>query len=424
MSIPSGPLAYTSHRPQVPLSEDEEAALVVAAAGFTGFALADVSYGPGEGGSMLVGMTGRTVASADSLSTVALFVLNDAGTWLIRRPDEVGPDERAAIVELVREGDHLEAYRRMRLQVAPGRASIPVRPGLNFNINRWSMDAPGSTYFLPVHDLTGIYINAMLEAFEPEMGLYVLDERRMFLPAGLGRFARSRGGHLEDDLQGGRVLTIQGLEMSFAEAAAVEAGGILHSLGLMAQALGLGGTCNYARNEIAWLAALGFDLAPMRSTRYVGANRFLSAIVRLRGQEFDHPVATGLRVGDEQVMAAWCPPNHADMAAAVRAFVDWKFGRDGALAAANRTSRWQDPGAVAAGIHGPSDAAVEATIAYCSYIHDRYGRFPAYPAPYRTVIGYQATHVDVDFYDRLYTPDALTDTQRGRAAIDAHATDA
>ena len=39
-------------------------------------------------------------------------------------------------------------------------------------------------------------------------------------------------------------------------------------------------------------------------------------------------------------------------------------------------------------------------------------RFPAYSAPFRTVLAHQATHVDVDFYDRFYHPDALSETQR------------
>jgi len=33
-------------------------------------------------------------------------------------------------------------------------------------------------------------------------------------------------------------------------------------------------------------------------------------------------------------------------------------------------------------------------------------------APFRTVLGHQATHVEVDFYDRFYHPDALSETQR------------
>ena len=417
MRIPSGPLAFESRRPAEPLTEHDEAALVFAAAGFTGFALADLSYGPGEGGSMLAGLTGRAVASADSIDAAAMFVLNDQGTWFVRRPDNVTPAQRADLVRLTEEGHLTAAYRRLRVRLSPERAFVPIIPGLNFNINRWSMDAPGSTYFLPVSDLTGIYINALLEAFEPEMGLFVLDERRSFRPAGLGRFARSRGGHLDDDLRGGRVLTIQGLETSFAEAAAVEAGGMLHALGLMSQALGLGGTCNFARNEVAWLKALGFDLASMPSTRYAGANRLLGAIVRLRGRELDHPFATGLQADGERLLAAWCPPNYPDMASAVRAFIEWKFGPDGAWSGAHSTSRWTAPGSVSAGARRPSEQAIDATIAYCTHVHRHHGRFPAYAAPYRTVIGYQATHVDVDFYDRFYVPEALTTTQRTRAAL-------
>jgi hypothetical protein len=58
---------------------------------------------------------------------------------------------------------------------------------------------------------------------------------------------------------------------------------------------------------------------------------------------------------------------------------------------------------------------VDATVAYCEYIHDRYGRFPAYSAPFRTVLGHQATHVDEDFYHRFYRPEALSETQRQHA---------
>ena len=39
-------------------------------------------------------------------------------------------------------------------------------------------------------------------------------------------------------------------------------------------------------------------------------------------------------------------------------------------------------------------------------------RFPAYTSPFRTIIGYQVRHVDVDFYDRFYNPDALRSEPR------------
>jgi hypothetical protein len=105
------------------------------------------------------------------------------------------------------------------------------------------------------------------------------------------------------------------------------------------------------------------------------------------------------------LLAPYCPPQYPSMEAAVYAFVESKFGARGAS-----VSGWRDPQG-AAEISPPSEAAIEANVAYCEYVHARYGRFPAYAAPFRTVLGYQATHVDVDFYDRFYRPEVLTQTQ-------------
>jgi hypothetical protein len=44
-----------------------------------------------------------------------------------------------------------------------------------------------------------------------------------------------------------------------------------------------------------------------------------------------------------------------------------------------------------------NSAAVEATTAYCEYIYNRCGRFPAYMPPFRTVLGFQACHLDNEF---------------------------
>jgi hypothetical protein len=71
---------------------------------------------------------------------------------------------------------------------------------------------------------------------------------------------------------------------------------------------------------------------------------------------------------------------------------------------------------VSQSIPNVSEAAIEATIAYCEYIYRRYKRFPAYLPPFRTVIGFQACHLDVEFYDRFYRPEALSDLQREHLA--------
>src|SRR4029453_10392564 len=104
MSIPKGPLQYTSAHKPLSLTEEEEATLAFAACGVTGYALADLSYGSGEGGSMLVGRLGRTVASADAVNTVAVIVTNDRATYLLRRPQDFPAADIPALVKLGREG--------------------------------------------------------------------------------------------------------------------------------------------------------------------------------------------------------------------------------------------------------------------------------------------------------------------------------
>jgi hypothetical protein len=72
---------------------------------------------------------------------------------------------------------------------------------------------------------------------------------------------------------------------------------------------------------------------------------------------------------------------------------------------------WLDPKNVQREIPGFSDECVEATVAYCTYIYETYGRFPAYFGPLRTTLAHQAHHLELDFYDRFYRPGAYTSTQ-------------
>ena len=46
-------------------------------------------------------------------------------------------------------------------------------------------------------------------------------------------------------------------------------------------------------------------------------------------------------------------------------------------------------------------------------IHSRsHGRFPAYMPPFRTVLGFQACHLDSEFYERFYRAEALSESDR------------
>ena len=93
-----------------------------------------------------------------------------------------------------------------------------------------------------------------------------------------------------------------------------------------------------------------------------------------------------------------------------------KLGPQGALRGGIGASAWADSAAVSAGIPDLSEAAIAATSAYCAYIYRRYGRFPAYLPPIHTISGFQVAHLDTEFYDRYYRPEALSATQRQHLA--------
>ena len=143
-----------------------------------------------------------------------------------------------------------------------------------------------------------------------------------------------------------------------------------------------------------------------------GAIWLISTALRLLGRDRPVPYPLGLERGGEILLKPYCPPYYPSMEAAVHEFVERKFGPQGVFRGGASASGWREPDEKTAAVPAPSEAAIEATIAYCEYVYDRYGRFPAYSAPFRTVLGHQATHVDVDFYDRFYHPDALSEAQR------------
>ncbi|MBI2903218.1 MAG: hypothetical protein HYY12_06485 [Candidatus Methylomirabilis oxyfera] len=412
MKMETGPLAYQSNRAPLPLMEAEEAALAFAACGLTGYALADLLYDRGQGGTIMAGLLGRTVSSGDAIQTVSLVVSNDQATYLLKRPQDFQPADIPELIQLAMQGGFTELYRRSRITIKDGRAALPSEPMFNLDVNRWSVPAPGSTYFVPINELCYLYINALLEIFNETTGAFILDERANFRPAGIGRFARRKGGHLLDDPKGGRVGTIQRVELLVAEMVTIEQGMILQNLGLMTQAMGLGGFPNFAAHEFGWFQALGFRMGEMRASRYLGMNRLISAALGLLGRDQPVPYPLGLDRDGVSLLKAYCPPYYPSMEAAVRAVVDRKFGSQGVFRGGATGSAWRHPTDVSAAIPGLSDAAIDATIAYCEYIHDRYGRFPAYVAPFRTVLGFQVAHLDVEFYDRFYRSEALTETQR------------
>jgi hypothetical protein len=412
MKMPGGPLAYQSRHKPAPLTEEEEAALVFAACGLTGRALAELCYNREGGGNIMAGFVARTIASGDGLQTVALILTNDEATYLIRRPRELPAAEIPQLIELGRTGAFTPLYRRLRVKIKDGRAAPPTNPLFNINANNWSAHAPGTSYFLPVNDLTFMYINGLLEILNEQTGAFILDERNHFQSAGLARFGRSRGGHLDDDPHNGRVVMVRQVEQFVSEFVTVEQGMMLQNLGLMAEALGLGGFPNFANHEFGWFQALGFSMEQMPASRYAGAGWLPKLAMRLLKRDPIIPYPVGLEREGETLLKPFCPPYFKSMTEAVQAVVEIKFGARGVFGSDGPGSAWASHSEVTEDIPRVSDAAVAATTAYCEYIWTRYGRFPAHMPPYRTVLGFQACHLDADFYAKFYKPEALTERHR------------
>src|SRR5579859_2680465 len=103
MRLNGGPLAYKSSYEPAPLSQSEEAMLAFAACGITGYTMGELPYDTGDateagGGNIIMNFVGRTVFSADAAHLVTVFILNDDGVWLLKRPQDF---PRLAIPELV-----------------------------------------------------------------------------------------------------------------------------------------------------------------------------------------------------------------------------------------------------------------------------------------------------------------------------------
>src|SRR5579859_2549763 len=192
MRLNGGPLAYASAQEPAPLSLAEEAVLAFAACGITGYTMADLPYDtgniPGAGdGNIIVNFVGRTVFSADAAHLVSVFVFNDDGVWLLKRPQDYPRLEVPELVKAAREQRWQDLYTKSRVRIADRRLNVPREIPFVPPFNKWSANVAGTTYFLPIAELSGLFINILLAAFSEEVAYFIVDERNNFQPAGLAK---------------------------------------------------------------------------------------------------------------------------------------------------------------------------------------------------------------------------------------------
>lgn len=420
MTIRGGALEYDSDAEPYPLTEEEEAVLAFAACGFTGPALGDWEYMEETMGNSFASFTGRTVSSPDAVHTVSVFVINDDGAWLARRPQDLSSEDRAAVAGLARDGEFVEAWRRMRVQVADERVAPPSELPQNIPPNQWSMHAEGTTYFLPVYEQTQLMLNVLLGGLAEDFGMFFVDDRRMFQPAGVGEHAESKGGHLHDDPEEGLTIPISMFERTAGEMCSVEQGMVMQNLGLACQAMGLAGfphNCQF--DPAAWFEALDFRMQEMRSSDYMSVPWPVSWMMRLTGADEPIRYPVGLERDGEVLLKAYTPPYYDSMEDAIRSLVEEKFGEGGVYdgrpegyEGREPNTGWKHPREVAEQVSGVSERALQAAIDHCEYIWENHGRFPVNFAPFHTFVGFQVGHADEGFYERYYRHGTLDETHR------------
>ena len=419
-TLNGGGLAYQSQLDPMPLSTLEEALLVLAAAGITGYCLAELPYTSGiqpesGGGNVMVTLTGRTGASADAVHGTTLFVLNDEGTFLIKRPQDFPPLEIGELGQLARDRRVEELYRRQRTRLNDRRTTIPRQVPHMFPFNKWSTNIPGSSYFLPVSDMSAMYINLLLSTFDEQLAGFIVDERNGYAPAGVAAFGRSKGKQLYDNPDDKRTGTVLFAETTVVQFMLAEQAFMGHNLSLVEQAMGLGGWTHFATADTSWFEALGFHMGSQPLSKAMGAGFLKTLLLKLLNKDIPIPFPLGLEApagSDQPWLRPYCPPYYRSMEEAVLAFVDSKMSDSrGTLKDGSAANLWKEPRTVEAEIPGYSDNCIAATIAYCDYIYRRYGRFPAYFGTYFTTLAHQSHHLDLQFYDKFYRPGAYTETQ-------------
>jgi len=414
--LDGGPLAYRSAHEPVPLTAEEEAVIVFAGAGLTGYSLGEAPYAAGRepesgSGNSMESPFARTIASPDGINTAILFVLNDGGAFQIRRPSDYPRESIAELAELARRHEFVELYERAKIRVSDHRPEVVRRPPFTPPFNRWSANVPGSTYFLLVSDVTPLVFSLLFLLLNEEMGMCVFDERNHYRPAGLKRFMRSKGGWLHDDPNESRVGAILDFESYVMELLGVEQGLMLQNMQLAVEALGLGGFPHYGAQKHQWFESLGFRMEDVSIAQLTRRGRVMTAAMNALGKNPIIPHPLGLEIDGEVTVKPYCPPWYGSMEEAVHAFIENKYG-EGGVYADGRSGAWRDTAGVQAGIEHHSQATIDAVVAYCEYVYGRYGRFPGHFGPLRSLMAYQAHHLDMEFYDRFYEPGAYHDLHR------------
>jgi hypothetical protein len=404
----------SSTRPQ-PLDELEEA-LLIAGTGCTGLTMPDRPFQDRATGAPVMAkpnltMDGRVAGSPDNAQGTHFFLINDSGTYFLKKlPPSAGDDPFDPAMLIARARHAKVKIRDTRLDVAAGTRDFPAY----LDSNRFLSNLPGTTVLFPVVDLSHQYINGLMYLMTEPDGArpMVVDDRNFYRPAGVERWARS--GFINADIKVplGIIGTLR---------TQIEAELMLQTLFLISAGIGLG----------AWIhGSIGPPILmgdPKFRNRYGPMLGFQHVVPRWRLRDVwswhvplpgyanlrAHPVA--LTQGGEYLIKAACPPNYGSMDEAIDAVLDAKFGPRGIYSDSQLFDRIYNGdfgNRYLREARAYSSDVISCARDICNYIYNTHGRFPAHcDAIYVPGIWLQVHHLEMSYYDKLFR-DGLSDAQR------------
>ncbi|MCK1291285.1 hypothetical protein [Bradyrhizobium sp. 30] len=394
--IPAGSLTWRSNDKVHPLTELEQAVLI-AATGITGITMPDMP-GRTETGTPLLGSpmleaVGRAASSPDNAQATAFVMIDDEGTYLLRKPEFALPPGTVPMAD-----DVMRAARLAKVRILDKRLEFPRRFPCYVGRNRAVSNLPGTTVFVPIVDLTRQYINGMMYLLSQPDGQRpaFIDDWNFYRWAGCKRWIKN--GFLNPYLK---------LPLGYLGTFRihVEADFLVQNLLLTIHAMGLGGWVHAGFPGPLLLGDPGYR------ARYGPGLGFEYSKPRLNWRVALRPVTplpawspNPVALGDH--LRAYCPPNYPNMANAVDALLAEKYGPGGIYSTGNGFAPVFRRGLAETFVNevahfDPDVVACAKDI--CTYIYETYGRFPAHVDAFHVPgIWVQAHHLALDYYDSMY----------------------
>jgi hypothetical protein len=384
MEIPSGVFQFKSrHHPQ-PLSEIEKMIVVTAMAQNTGWNYLipfNARYQPtlpnyaGAAG-------GRCFPSAAGFHTSSLFFTDDEGVYMLDNRDAPAIIQTNETSEINLEAFVEENRRRVR-KLQNGRLKMPYETPYFESHNTWAANRPATLMAFPVVDIAQHMILGLM--YFLQNGQIIYDDINNRAIPGIDKYE-----HL--------AAAADALPLTFVDTytlseTIVEIGCACYAGTLALQAMGLGGWMFNGLNPYAVLGVLDDPKCPGLGFSFE------------QRKQWAVPNPTGLK----GVFEGHCPPFFNDMRAAVRAVFARKFGPGGPFNA-DTPGPWKDSRQVRAAAQVHDEEFLECVTLQADYIFETFGKFPA-TVPSVWVFQYlQAQHIDLDFYNKYYQPQAYLAT--------------